>query len=79
MRADTGRGRRSDARASRHPHADAAVIPDLRGTHVLAVDDEDDALAMVRDILQAAGATVATAQSASRRAAVRWRGSPPTC
>jgi CheY-like chemotaxis protein len=48
-----------------HPHAERPVIPDLRGTSILAVDDDDDALTMVRDILEASGATVVTAHSAS--------------
>jgi CheY-like chemotaxis protein len=40
------------------------VLADLHGVRVLAVDDELDALAMVRDILEAAGAEVVTAASA---------------
>ena len=48
-----------------HPHAERAAIPDLRGTSVLAVDDDDDALTMVRDILEASGASVSTSRSAS--------------
>ena len=36
----------------------------LRGIHVLAVDDETDALALVCEVLEAAGARVTTAQSA---------------
>jgi PAS domain S-box-containing protein len=48
-----------------HPHAERPVIPDLRGTTILAVDDDEDALTMVRDILEASGATVVTAHSAS--------------
>jgi PAS domain S-box-containing protein len=54
----------ADGRLAR-PHAERPVIPDLRGTSVLAVDDDGDALTMVRDILEASGATVATAHSAS--------------
>src|SRR5262245_17624924 len=42
----------------------ATHLPDLTGVSVLAVDDDADALAMVRDILEAAGATVTTAASA---------------
>jgi CheY-like chemotaxis protein len=38
-------------------------LPDLDGTHVLAVDDEPDALALLVDILEAAGARVTTATS----------------
>ena len=37
----------------------------LEGVHVLAVDDEADALALVSELLQAAGAKVTTARSAS--------------
>jgi CheY-like chemotaxis protein len=51
-----------------HPRAAASarplVIPDLRNVRVLAVDDEADALALVCDVLQAAGAHVSTARSA---------------
>jgi CheY-like chemotaxis protein len=36
----------------------------LHGVHVLAVDDEPDALALVSEVLEAAGARVTTAQSA---------------
>jgi len=36
---------------------------DLRDVHVLAVDDERDALALVSEVLEAAGARVTTAQS----------------
>jgi PAS domain S-box-containing protein len=38
---------------------------DLRGVAVLAVDDEPDALALVSEVLQAAGASVTTASSAA--------------
>ena len=45
--------------------ADGPVaLADLRGLRMLAVDDELDALAMVRDILEAAGAEVISARSA---------------
>ena len=50
-----------------HPRHDAKPLverlPDLSGTHVLAVDDEPDALKLLADILQAAGARVTTARS----------------
>ena len=50
-----------------HPRHDAQPpverLPDLSGTHVLAVDDEPDALKLLTDILQAAGARVTTATS----------------
>jgi PAS domain S-box-containing protein len=39
-------------------------VPDLRGVSVLAVDDDPDAVTMVREILEAAGAQVWTAGSA---------------
>jgi len=35
-------------------------LADLSGVHVLAIDDEEDALALMREILEAAGATVTT-------------------
>jgi PAS domain S-box-containing protein len=50
-----------------HPQHDSKPLverlPDLTGTHVLAVDDEPDALKLLADILQAAGARVTTARS----------------
>jgi PAS domain S-box-containing protein len=39
-------------------------VPDLRGIHVLAVDDDADALMLLNAILESSGATVTTAQSA---------------
>jgi len=48
----------------RHPHSfDAAALAGLDAVHVLAVDDDPDALALVREILEAAGARVITAGS----------------
>ena len=41
------------------------LIPDLLGVRVLAVDDDPDALRMVREILEAAGAQVTTAETAA--------------
>jgi PAS domain S-box-containing protein len=38
-------------------------LPDLTGTKVLAVDDEVDALSLLREVLEAAGAQVTTATS----------------
>jgi PAS domain S-box-containing protein len=38
-------------------------LPDLHGTHVLAVDDEPDSLRLLTEILEAAGARVTTASS----------------
>ena len=40
-------------------------IDDLRGVHVLAVDDDADAVMLVAEVLEAAGAVVTTAQSAA--------------
>ncbi len=40
-------------------------LPRLDGVHVLAVDDEPDSLALIRAVLEEAGATVTTAASAS--------------
>ena len=52
-----------------HPRAAAnarkLVTADLRNVHVLAVDDEADALNLVSEVLQAAGARVSTARSAA--------------
>ena len=52
-----------------HPRAGGSapksVTPDLRDVHVLAVDDEADALSLVSEVLQAAGARVSTARSAT--------------
>jgi anti-sigma regulatory factor (Ser/Thr protein kinase) len=51
-----------------HPRAAStlwkAALPNLEHIRVLAVDDEADALALVSDVLQAAGARVSTASSA---------------
>jgi CheY-like chemotaxis protein len=41
------------------------TLPDLHGVRVLAVDDDADALTMVREILEAAGAETSTAGSAA--------------
>ena len=50
-----------------HPRHERAPsferLPDLSGTHVLAIDDEADALRLLVDILEAAGARVTTATS----------------
>lgn len=50
-----------------HPRssAGAAKVPlgDLEGVHVLAVDDDPDALSLLGELLTAAGAQVSTAQS----------------
>jgi CheY-like chemotaxis protein len=46
----------------RHP---PQQLEDLGGVRVLAVDDDADALGLLKDVLQAAGAEVATASSAA--------------
>jgi CheY-like chemotaxis protein len=53
-----------------HPRGTATAAQsfkagDLSGVHVLAVDDEPDALALVSELLKAAGAEVTTAHSAA--------------
>jgi CheY-like chemotaxis protein len=54
------------ARVGARASASAAhvTVPDLRGVHVLAVDDDRDALRLVTEILEAAGARVTAAASA---------------
>lgn len=51
-----------------HPRSDTSArnitLPSLQGIWVLAVDDEADALSLVSEVLQAAGARVSTARSA---------------
>jgi CheY-like chemotaxis protein len=51
-----------------HPRANARLPlvsdADLHGVHVLAVDDEADAVSLVSEVLEAAGARVSTARSA---------------
>jgi signal transduction histidine kinase len=63
-RAEEPRGPRTQ------PHADRMVPtlenqPRLDGIHVLAVDDDADSLSLLRTVLEGAGATVATADSAA--------------
>jgi PAS domain S-box-containing protein len=49
------------------PGPEANGLPDrLKGVHVLAVDDEEDALGLLRVVLESAGAEVTTAGSAHR-------------
>ena len=61
---------RTDHREPRreHPVAESTEplrsLGDLRGVHVLAVDDEHDALGLLRDTLEIAGARVSTMSSA---------------
>ncbi len=47
------------------PTASLTPMPDLRGVHVLVVDDDQDALNMAREIIEAAGGRVSTADSAA--------------
>jgi CheY-like chemotaxis protein len=51
-----------------HPRSDAGTrkvgVTDLEGVHVLALDDEPDALSLLSEALEAAGAHVTTAKSA---------------
>jgi len=42
------------------------AVPQLRGVRILAVDDDRDTLALVREILEMTGATVVTADSAEQ-------------
>jgi len=44
--------------------AAASLVPNLRGIRILVVDDDGDALALLREILETTGAEVATADSA---------------
>jgi PAS domain S-box-containing protein len=51
-----------------HPHEESAPpsladMPNLSDTHVLAVDDDPDALTLLKEILEEVGATVTTATS----------------
>jgi CheY-like chemotaxis protein len=56
--------RRVDDRQHPQSPRDAKiVVPNLRGVSVLAVDDDRDALALIREILESTGATVVTADS----------------
>jgi CheY-like chemotaxis protein len=58
----------SDGERRVHPRSPArsgtAVLADLRGVRVLAVDDERDALFLLSEVLETAGATVTPTQSA---------------
>jgi PAS domain S-box-containing protein len=73
-----GPERSSDERE--HPQAPRAsthiTVPQLQGIRILAVDDDRDALALVREILEATGATVVTADS-GQRALEKMEQTPP--
>jgi CheY-like chemotaxis protein len=63
-----------------HPQAPSPPhgidVPQLYGVRVLAVDDDRDALALVREILEATGATVTTAASGQEALDVLARMTP---
>jgi PAS domain S-box-containing protein len=63
-----------------HPHASqsapAIVLPDLSSFRVLVVDDDPDAVAMLREILETAGATIYSASSADEALDVITRHHP---
>jgi PAS domain S-box-containing protein len=63
---------------ARSPSASAPIGggPSLSGVHVLAVDDEPDALMLVSEVLEAVGARMTTAQSADE-ALARLGADPP--
>jgi PleD family two-component response regulator len=80
-RGDVPRAAAADDRASRSGRAGASIprtertwpltrLGDLRGVRVLAVDDEEDALTLLRGVLETAGAEVTTVSS-SRTALAR--------
>jgi len=56
--------RAAEPPAGIQPALDSTYLSDLTGIRVLAVDDDPDALTMVCDILETAGAVVSTANSA---------------
>ena len=53
----------ANQRRSAEPREPATMDMDLTGLQVLVVDDDPDALTMMREILEAAGATVISADS----------------
>jgi PAS domain S-box-containing protein len=57
--------RSSTAEPARAVFGTTAAVADLHGVRVLAVDDEPDALALISEILESAGARVAVAHSAT--------------
>jgi PAS domain S-box-containing protein len=63
-----------------HPQAERAfgriTLPQLDGIRVLTVDDDPDALRMVREILEAGGAQVSTADSATEALEILERDHP---
>jgi PAS domain S-box-containing protein len=65
---------REHSRATRDEHH--IDVPRLQGTRILAVDDDRDALALLREILEATGAMVTTADSAADALAALERAIP---
>ena len=55
---------------------EAPALPRLDGLSILLVDDERDAVMMVREVLESAGATVATANSGEEALAAMDRSEP---
>jgi PAS domain S-box-containing protein len=61
----------------RVPHGEYHIaVPQLHGIRILAVDDDRDALALIREILEATGATVTTADSGPHALEVLERMTP---
>jgi CheY-like chemotaxis protein len=64
------------------PHDDSIsapeplAVPQLNGIRILAVDDDRDALALVREILETTGATVSTADSGQQALEVMEHATP---
>jgi len=57
---------RLEAAAPPGPGAERIDVPDLGGVRILAVDDDPDALALIREVLEATQATVDVASSGSQ-------------
>ena len=71
-------GRAARASAHRAPRAVDADSADLSGIRVLAVDDEEDALTLLRVVLETAGAEVTTLALAADRARAHRRSAART-
>ena len=54
-------------------------LGDLHGIRVLAIDDEEDALTLLRVVLETAGAEVTTVALAAHRAGAHRSGATRTC
>jgi CheY-like chemotaxis protein len=65
LAAESERRSSSAEPALRGMFGSTADVADLHGTRVLAVDDEPDALALITEILESAGAQVTVAHSAT--------------